>query len=72
MYTMYRKLYTRNRAPGKAVQPPTVDGISRAKSLTSLISTPDSKVCELGPDYCRETPPENIKLYFVIYMVSVN
>ena len=34
----------RNRAPGKAVQPPTVDGISRAKSLTSLISSPDIKV----------------------------
>ena len=41
----FRKLYIRNRNIGKRVSPPTIEGITRAKSLNSLVTaSEDHKV----------------------------
>ena len=44
-FLYFRKLYIRNRNIGKRVSPPTIEGITRAKSLNSLVSaSEDHKV----------------------------
>ena len=44
-FLYFRKLYIRNRNIGKRVSPPTIEGITRAKSLNSLVTaSEDHKV----------------------------